>query len=52
MCADFSRTQNRKSLSGEINPQREKEALGGLLPSVDSTFVCKNAELVVNLEEN
>lgn len=46
MLADFSRTQNKKSLSGEI------KALGGPVPPVDKRFVGKNTELVGHLQEN
>lgn len=46
MPADFLRTQNKKSLSGEI------KALGDPVPPVDKRFVGKNTELVVHLQEN
>lgn len=49
VCADFSRTQNKKS-SGEIDPRRENEALPGPVPSAINAFVGKNAEFTVHLQ--
>lgn len=49
VCADFSRTQNKKS-SGEIDPRRENEALPGPVPSAVNAFVGKNAEFMVHLQ--